>query len=183
MSHMPYERWLFSDEPLSSEEQKALQEHLLHCEQCNLVFSAWGEVKRLLNSETAVEPTEGFVERWQIRFIEHQQREHERKANRHSWVLFIINLSMAALLFTFLLTQLLNIFGSPINLLLVGISHYATYFAFLAIVDEFFITVIKVTLSVISPTLWIVIGLILLLMNLFWLLSLRVLLSPWRLKT
>ena len=183
MNHMPYESWLFAEEPLSAEEQKALQAHLKECEHCRLLHSTWCEVKSLLQSEPVVEPKAGFAERWRTRLNAHYLREIERKRNRQSWLLFLADLGMAAFLLALLLEQVLHVYGTPIDLLLVSLSKYTAYVALLSAVGEFLVTILKVTLSLIPLPFWALFGFVLLLMNVFWIFSLRVLLTPWRLKS
>lgn len=183
MNHMPYESWLFADEPISAEEQKALQAHLKECEHCRLLYSTWYEVKSLLQSEPVVEPKEGFVGRWRARLNAHYLKESERKRNRQSWLLFLTDLSMAALLLALLLEQVLHVYGTPIDFMLVSVSKYTAYFALLSAVGEFLVTILKVTLSLVPLPYWALLGFVLLLMNILWIFSLKVLLTPWRLKT
>lgn len=182
MNHVPYEQWLFSEASLSLEQQRLLQAHLQECEQCRLLQLAWNDVNHFLRSEQTVEPANGFAERWRVRLESSYTKGQARKNNRKSWIFFFVDLGAAAMLFTLLLIRILNVYDTPLNFIFTYISHFATYIAFLTTFAEFLVAMVKVISSIISPASWLALGFALLGMNLFWIISLRVLLSPWRLR-
>jgi hypothetical protein len=61
MNHLPFEIWLLSEEPLSTEDSQALQDHLQECEQCSRLREAWSGVEVLFADVPEIEPQPGFV--------------------------------------------------------------------------------------------------------------------------
>ena len=72
MSHQPFETWIFSDEPLGTDQQQELDAHLATCAQCKQLSTAMIQVQKTFASSTAVLPAAGFSERWQQRWSAHQ---------------------------------------------------------------------------------------------------------------
>ena len=118
MNHQPFEEWLFADEPPTGEQAIALKEHLDQCLRCRQLVESWSEVHQLLHSSEQVRPAPGFTARWQAR-LETQQQEQHRRNRRRPWLLFSINMAIAAALLGLLGFQLWQTFHSTTQILLV----------------------------------------------------------------
>jgi predicted anti-sigma-YlaC factor YlaD len=182
MNHKPFEILLFSDEPLSSEQVNVLQAHLKECEHCRLLSSAWSEMKHLFRTESIVKPAEGFTHRWQSRLAVDVLREQQRKHRRQSWWIFALDTGIAVVLFMLLAAQILNAYGTPTNLLLTGVYRITAYFSYVYAIGEVLTTILGAVASVVHPMLWLSLLFALVIMNLFWLYSLKVILMPWRMR-
>lgn len=79
MNHQPYRGWLLSEEELGREQSKALEAHLSTCDECSRLKSSWDELEAVIDRAALLEPAAGFVERWQIRLVEHQQHQQKLK--------------------------------------------------------------------------------------------------------
>ena len=77
MNHQPFRSWLLSADELSTEQAQALKAHLQTCDSCRLVESSWKELEAVIDRSAQLEPVSGFVERWQVRLVEHQY--HQQK--------------------------------------------------------------------------------------------------------
>ena len=69
MSHQPFENWLFSEEPLDSEQQNLMNTHMEECEYCRSLAKALDQVEGMLSSQVTPDPLPGFVQRWQDRLV------------------------------------------------------------------------------------------------------------------
>jgi anti-sigma factor RsiW len=87
MKHLPFETWLFEDDPLSPGNALELQDHLETCEHCSELAAAWGEVTYQLNTAQALAPAPGFTARW--RALLKTQRVEKGHRNLRLVVLFV----------------------------------------------------------------------------------------------
>lgn len=80
MKHQPFEDLLFSEEPLTTQEKAALQEHLQECMSCRLLAAGWQEVEDQLHRAPQLAPEPGFTLRWQARLEADRKRFHRRQS-------------------------------------------------------------------------------------------------------
>jgi len=118
MNHTPYKDWLLSDDLLSAEQTKALQEHLRTCEVCQQLEPAWSDVHTLIQKTPLVQPIPGFTDRWQFRLIAHKMQKQRHLA----WMLWGVCAGIALILLGIFSTQILEILDSPGSLILVWVS-------------------------------------------------------------
>lgn len=64
MNHLPYEQYIFSDNPLSEVEKKDFEQHLSVCQQCQSLSLQWAATSKLLSNPAMVSPSAGFAQRW-----------------------------------------------------------------------------------------------------------------------
>jgi len=95
MSHQPFESWLFSDEPLESEQSEALKSHLKQCEECNQVSTAFNEVVEVISTSNTPEPRPGFTQRW----YQHLSAYQEKRQEQRIWVFILVLFALATLIF------------------------------------------------------------------------------------
>ncbi len=79
MSHQPFEDWLFSDEPLDTQQEQTMQNHLDECERCQNLSHALDQVGEIFEFSTTPEPSPGFTQRWFERLnVAQEQRQIKR---------------------------------------------------------------------------------------------------------
>jgi anti-sigma factor RsiW len=79
MNHQPFEDWLLSDEPLTPEQARALQDHLRDCETCPPLAEAWQVVQDEIEAAPHASPAPGFSQRWQAHLKEKRIQERHRR--------------------------------------------------------------------------------------------------------
>lgn len=151
MNHLPFENWLLSDEPLSLEQTRALQEHLSTCETCCQLEAGWDSLQTLLQEAPVDVPAPGFTQRWQAR-----QAEQRRKAQRRqSWILFLINGAIAAGLLAILGYSALNLLEQPDQILIIMVYRLMTLTFQVASVGDFISAVMNSLLGAVPLAAWI----------------------------
>lgn len=101
MSHQPIEDWLFSNEPLDTQQEQALQDHLKECEHCQALSNALDQVSEIFEISTPPEPAHGFTQRW-FEKLTIARAQHQI---RRTWTL-ILSLFSAATIITLAVTFL-----------------------------------------------------------------------------
>jgi anti-sigma factor RsiW len=127
MNHQPFKEWLLSEEPLSSEQTQALQDHLRSCESCRQLEAAWTDVDTLFQRLPETAPAPGFTNRWQERLA----AQHLQKQRRQAWTALGATALVAVLLLTLLGIQVLSVLRSPSQLLLLWISQVTSLYSVL----------------------------------------------------
>ncbi|MEN8172180.1 MAG: hypothetical protein ABFS03_04800 [Chloroflexota bacterium] len=121
MKHKPFENWILMQEPLLPDQAAALEEHLRDCQHCREIQQAIVGVEALFQNAIEVEPTPGFSQRWQ-NHLEQEQRDVLINRHRwHSWMALIILGNTIALSAFLLGRQLLSMFNSPAEFLLMWV--------------------------------------------------------------
>lgn len=75
MNHRPFEDWLLNEQPLTTEQKRDLQTHLLDCAHC----AALAEVNLELRSVKVAAPAAGFTARFQTRLAAQRVRERRNR--------------------------------------------------------------------------------------------------------
>jgi len=75
MSHQPFEDWLLNETPITPEQKRELDAHVLSCEYCAALL----ETGVVLRSVKMVAPAEGFTARFQTRLAEQKLAEKRRR--------------------------------------------------------------------------------------------------------
>ena len=78
MQHKTFEAWIFDDDELDEQDDKALRQHLQECDQCYELKKTWPKVETFLITAPQMAPAPGFVNRWQER-LESPRRPRECK--------------------------------------------------------------------------------------------------------
>jgi anti-sigma factor RsiW len=182
LNHQPFETWLLSEDPLSPEQALRLQAHLKGCEACRQLAEAWSGIEQLFRTVPAARPASGFTTRWQARLAEAKLQEKRRKHHRQTWWMLVINFGAAALLLLTLILGALFIYESPARLMLAGAYQVVMLISFLNAVQEIFTALVIAVLTIVPPLGWALIGGALAVLNVLWIVSLRQIILPWRLK-
>ncbi len=103
MDHQPFEEWIFEQKERTIEENTKLTQHLLECDQCEDLQSAWQQVETVLFQTSMVAPAAGFSQRFATRLLINRERLQRKQAIKTLigivLVSFLITLIMAAILF------------------------------------------------------------------------------------
>ncbi len=95
MHHQPFEEWIFSEDPLTLDEERALQNHIQSCEHCRLLSKAWGAIEFQMKHAPIAAPEPGFTQRWEEKLIQ----ERIRKQKRLTYFLLVVIAGSALALF------------------------------------------------------------------------------------
>jgi hypothetical protein len=180
MSHQPFETWLLSEAPLSTDQDQALQAHLSSCEVCRQLSENWPEVHRLFRAETPIPPAPGFSARWQARLAAARIEERLRQQRRQSWWMLFFTGGVALFLLVILAVQIALIYESPQQLLFAGVFRIAEVLSTANLIQELLLTLPSFFFTVIPPFWWAVFAALLGLLGFIWILSLRRLMLPRR---
>ena len=112
MNHQPFEKWLFSEEPLPADVERELRDHLMDCDQCSGLENAWMDVERLFNEATEIEPAPGFTNRWQATLEANRAVEKEKRQRWQSLIFLVVIANFAAMALALVGLQLFNTYGS-----------------------------------------------------------------------
>jgi hypothetical protein len=180
MSHQPFETWLLSSEPLSAEQDRALQEHLAVCQFCQQLSTAWSDVQNLIQMVPPVQPAGGFAARWQARLAGESFQALRKQQRRQSWWVLLAATGIASLLFTLLAVQVLAAYETPAQLFLVWLYRLVDLLSLANTLQELLVTLPGVLLTAIPPFWWAVFATLVGLLSLLWIVSLRQLMLPRR---
>lgn len=120
MAHQPFENWIFSEKPLSTEEKRRLAAHVEECYQCKTLQHAWLSVRQQIATTKSMPPAQGFTTRWRARFNSRLERHQNELSKR-----WFIGLSGAAVL-SIALLLLENLATDAGSLYLGNISYWST---------------------------------------------------------
>ena len=107
MNHQPFEEWLLSEEPITSEQKRKLDLHLRSCEYCSVL----AETGKVLHSVVMASPAAGFTARFQARLVEHKIADRRRKL----WGAGFFLIGGISLLLWFAGPSILSFLSSPEN--------------------------------------------------------------------
>jgi hypothetical protein len=109
MNHQPFENWLFQDEPLTTEQQVLLHQHLEQCASCRQLSLSWRGISLQLHQVDWVSPKNGFHLRW----LERIEKEKARIQRQQSLKFLTFSLGAALFLALCLFLFMLPVFQSP----------------------------------------------------------------------
>lgn len=99
MDHQPFEKWIFEQEERTMEENTKLNQHLLECDQCEDLKSAWGQVETVLLQIRMVAPVAGFSQRFASRMVMNKELAQKKLA-----IKTLIGIALISLLITLILS-------------------------------------------------------------------------------
>jgi hypothetical protein len=149
LNHQPYEEWLLSGDTLPPEPARQLSQHLLTCEQCQMLATGLQEVEHRLSRAAMVSPAPGFATRWQARLSE----ERLRRNKRHALYFLALSLGGAIVLLGMLAALFWPLLQSPYPLLLAIALRLGSTLALVGEVATIGTTVLITFARVIPPSL------------------------------
>jgi hypothetical protein len=109
MNHQPFRDWLLSEEKLSAEQIREMQEHVRSCESCRQTEDAWTQVESAFRAIPQAQPAPGFTSRWQANLAEYLA--HKQK--RRGWMMIGLNVVITISLIVLIVTQLWSLVQAP----------------------------------------------------------------------
>lgn len=109
MNHQPFRDWLLSEEKLSAEQIREMEEHLQSCESCSQTKAAWRQVASAFSAVPQVQPEPGFTLRWQAHLAEYLAQ----KQKRRNWMVIGLNLVVILSLLGLVSTQIWALIEAP----------------------------------------------------------------------
>ncbi len=154
MQHKTFEAWIFDDDELDEQDDKALRQHLQECDQCyerrTALKKTWPKVETFLITAPQMAPAPGFVNRWQER-LESQRKQRERKQTLTLLAVSTGGASVAFALFTVALLLHFQLF--PKNFL-GAIAQITDWFLYLNVAGDIFVSLARTLPSAIPFPLW-----------------------------
>lgn len=127
MNHNPYRGWLLQDEPLSPEDQAALDQHLASCTECRQILAAWQGLQAELQQAPSLKAPAGFSDRFQASLA---GRKHAW-ARRQAWLVLGASLALGLILMGLMLPLLFSNLAASVTGLMEGFISAAVGLAFL----------------------------------------------------
>lgn len=103
MDHQPFEDWIFEQKERTKEDSIKLNQHLLDCDQCTDLKSAWGQVEGVLIQAPMATPAPGFSQRFAARLEMKKEVLQKKQAIKTligvGLILIIITIILGAIFF------------------------------------------------------------------------------------
>jgi hypothetical protein len=154
MNHQPFENWLLSDEPLSSDDTQALQEHMEACEDCRELQDSWQGVMSLIETTAPMEPAAGFVTRWQEHLEADRQLALLSRQRWQSWIMLILVTNVASLLLFILGAGVFSIVESPVEIILAGVYRLTSAVMLFNTAQNILGTLMRTLISIVPIGVW-----------------------------
>ena len=177
MTHETFETMLFSDAPLSPENQQSLQAHLQTCESCRHLAVAWQAVEADLRTAPLLEPQPGFSGRW----LERLEMERQRLQRRQALAALQFYIAGAFLLFGSLLILYWPNLQSPGTLILNWLSHLMVLVYFIGSATDLLSSIVFTAIRQVPLLWWVLLAGIASELGVLWVVSFRLLTNPRRL--
>jgi hypothetical protein len=171
MNHQPFENWLLSEDPLPEDDERALLDHLVDCDQCSELEDAWLNIANLFAEVPDVEPAPGFVNRWQATFEADQAAIKVMRQRWQSWIVLVLIANGAALALLLMGVQLFNTYGSFSELVLSWVYKIATAMVLANGFQNAFITLFRTIPQLVPIGWWVGIAMTLSVSTLVWIVS------------
>ncbi len=177
MNHQPFENWLLSEDPLPEDDERALLDHLVNCDQCNELEASWLDVANLFVNIPDVPPAPGFVNRWQATLEADQAAIKVMRQRWQSWILLVLIANGAALTLLLMGVQLFRTYDFVTDWVLSWVYKAATAMVLANGFQNAFITLIRTVPQVIPTGWWIGIAITLSISTIVWIFSMNKLTS------
>ena len=177
MNHQPFENWLLSEDPLSEDDERALQEHLMVCDQCGELENAWLDISNLFAEVPEVEPAPGFVNRWQSTLEADQAAIKVMRHRWQSWIVLVLIANGAALALLLYGVQFFNAYNSFTDWVLSWVYKAATAMLLANGFRNIFVTLFRTIPQLIPTGWWIGITITLCVSSFIWIVSMKKLAS------
>jgi hypothetical protein len=171
MNHQPFENWLLSEEPLSEDDERIMREHLLNCDQCRELEDSWLDIANLFADIPEVEPSPGFVNRWQATLESDQAAIKAMRQRWQSWIVLVLIANGAAMALLMMGVQLFNTYDSFSDWVLSWVYKIATAMVLANGFRNAFTTLFRTLPQLIPIGWWIGIAVMLSVSTLLWIVS------------
>ena len=176
MNHQPYEDWLYSDEPLSPQQNRDLKKHLQVCDSCTQLSESWVDIQNLFRATPEVKPQSGFSARWLTRL---EERENKTK-QRQSWIMLVITGGVAIFILLIMSINLILSVDQPIQLLFLGTNKVTEWLLIINATNEILSALVELVSIVVPTGWWVIFAILISFLCLLWIFSLKQLVQPRR---
>ncbi len=132
-THQLFKDYLLSEESLSPEQSRLMQEHLRECAECRQQEAAWMDIHRLFRSAEVVAPAAGFISRWQERLAAQRLKSQRKRA----WIFFGVTAAIAVILSGLLIFGSLQVIDSPLQVMGKAVYFLVITFSYYRQVTQF----------------------------------------------
>jgi hypothetical protein len=153
MDHKPYEAWLVADKPLSTDQEKSLQDHLDTCADCRQLQASWQEVEEIFEVRKFVKPEPGFTQRWQLRLSEEINAENAKQQLRSTWLFLGATTGAAFLVLLILSFRFFSTVQNPTEAFISGMTFIAGILNMTETIQKALFPLFEVIILSV-PTLW-----------------------------
>jgi hypothetical protein len=153
MDHKPYEAWLVADTPLSTDQEKSLQDHLNTCADCRQLQASWQEIEMVFEERSFVMPEPGFTQRWQLRIGEELNAEKAKQQLRSTWMFLGATTGAAFLVLLILSIRFFSTIQNPTEIFISGVTFVAGIFNMTETIQKALFPLFEVIILSV-PTLW-----------------------------
>jgi hypothetical protein len=171
MNHQPFDNWLLSEEPLPEDDERALREHLVDCDQCRELEDAWLGVANLFAEAPEVEPAHGFVNRWQATLEADKAAIRAMRQRWQSWIVLVLIANGAGMALLLMGVQLFNTYDSVTDWVLSWVYKAATAMVLANGFRNAFVTLFRTIPQLIPTEWWIGIAITLSISTVIWIVS------------
>ncbi len=165
MNHRPFEDWLLTDQPLDSQQQRELQNHLRDCASCNAI----AESNMALRLTRMVSPEPGFADRFSLRLA----RRREEIARRQILGTIVLVLAGTALTVAVAGPYLQEALASPATWITAIVGYFLFVITTLQVLSEASEVLLSVLASFLTPAGWMVAALAFAGLATFWTYAIR----------
>jgi hypothetical protein len=180
MNHQPFENWLLSEDPLPADDERALRDHLVGCDQCSGLEDAWLDVANLFTEVPEIEPAPGFVNRWQATLEADQVAVKTMRQRWQSLIFLVLVANGAALALVLMGVQLFNTYGSVTDWVMSWVYKAATAMVLANGFRNAFVTLSRTVPQLIPTGWWVAIAITLGVSTIIWIVSMTKLSSLTR---
>jgi hypothetical protein len=150
MNHRPFEDWLLDDQPLTPQQKRDLQSHVLNCSSC----AAIAESNLALHTTRRLQPAAGFTERFQTRLA---VRRREQRWQQIIGTLVLV-LGGLGLLYWLAGPLILEAFSSPAAWLTAAVSYFLFILTSIQVMGEVSTIVLRIVPNFIPPAILILVA-------------------------
>ncbi len=152
MNHRPFEDWLLDDQPLTPQQKRDLQSHVLNCSSC----AAIAESNLALHATRKAQPAGGFTERFQVRLVE------RRRTQRWQQIVgtLVLVLGGVGLLYWLAGPLVLEAFRSPAAWITTAVGYFLFILTSVQVLGEVSAIVLRVLPNFIPPAVLVLAALI-----------------------
>jgi len=152
MNHRPFEDWLLDDQPLTPQQKRDLQNHVMNCSSC----AAIAESNLALHAIRKAQPAVGFTERFQTRLVE------RRRTQRWQQIVgtLVLVLGGLGLLYWLASPIILEAFRSPATWITAAVGYFLFILTSIQVLGEVSTIVLRVLPNFIPPAILVLAALI-----------------------
>ena len=119
MDHQPFEEWILDQKEKTMADNKKLNEHLLACDQCTDLHSAWGQIETMMVKSAMIAPSPGFTKRFALRMEKNKEQVYKKQA-----IKTLIGIALISLLITLILAAIFFLSNTPGKLIVGAVSTF-----------------------------------------------------------